>query len=123
YLEEAYGDQYFAIGTDLMKSTFQAKKGSSGERKEHTVKNHNDLVDAFREVKPNTFYVDFETASESDELSNIISSEQKMLNIGDDFQFWYTLLNMFYTIKMTPNEAYDGIILLKEATPTKVEAW
>ena len=86
----------------------------------YTVKNHNDLVDAFSEVEPNIFYVDFEKASESKELLDIITREQKMANIGDDFRSWYKLLKMFYTIEMTPNKAYDGIIIVKEATPTTV---
>lgn len=51
---------------------------------------------------------------------NIISRENKMANIGDDFRPWYKLLKMFYTIKMVPDEAYDGIIIVKKATPTKV---
>ena len=29
-------------------------------------------------------------------------------------------IKMFYTIEMIPNKAYDGIIILKEATPTDV---
>jgi erythromycin esterase len=120
YLDERYGEEYFAIGSDFIKSTFQSKNGS-GERKNFTVKNHNDLVDAFSEVESNTFFVDFENASESDELSDIISSEQKMANIGDDFRMWYKFLKMFYTIEMTPNEAYDGMIIVKEATPTSVK--
>lgn len=120
YLDERYGEEYFAIGSDFIKSKFQSKNGS-GERKNYTVKNHNDLVDAFSEVESNTFFVDFENASESDELSDIISSEQKMANIGDDFRMWYKFLKMFYTIEMTPNEAYDGMIIVKEATPTSVK--
>ena len=120
YLDERYGEEYFAIGSDFIKSKFQSKNGS-GERKNFTVKNHNDLVDSFSEVESNTFFVDFENASESDELSDIISSEQKMANIGDDFRMWYKFLKMFYTIEMTPNEAYDGIIIVKEATPTSVK--
>ena len=43
-----------------------------------------------------------------------------MANIGDDFRSWYKLLKMFYTIEMIPNEAYDSIIIVKEATPTTV---
>ncbi|WP_342578079.1 erythromycin esterase family protein [Psychrobacillus sp. FSL K6-2843] len=120
YLDERYGEEYFAIGSDFIKSKFQSKNGS-GERKNFTVKNHNDLVDSFSEVESNTFFVDFENASESDELSDIISSEQKMANIGDDFRMWYKFLKMFYTIEMTPNEAYDGMIIVKEATPTSVK--
>ena len=120
YLDELYGEEYFAIGTDFIISEFQAKNGGSGERQIHTLENHNDLVDAFSEVESNIFYVDFEKASESDELLDIISREQKMANIGDDFRMWYKFLKMFYTIEMTPNEAYDGIIIVKEATPTNV---
>ena len=86
YLDELYGDEYFAIGTDFISSEFQAKNGGSGERQIHTLENHNDLVDAFSEVESNIFYVDFEKASESDELLDIISREQKMSNIGDDFR-------------------------------------
>lgn len=120
YLDELYGEEYFAIGTDFISSEFQAKNGGSGERQIYTVENHNDLVDAFSEVESNIFYVDFEKASKSNELLDIISREQKMANIGDDFRKWYKTLKMFYTIKMTPNEAYDSLIIVKKATPTKV---
>lgn len=77
-------------------------------------------MDAFGEVEPNIFYVDFEKASESKELLDIIKSKQKVVNVGDDFRSWQKLLKMFYTIEMIPNKAYDGIIILKEATPTDV---
>lgn len=120
YLDELYGEKYFAIGTDFISSEFQAKNGGSGERQIHTLENHNDLVDAFSDVESNVFYVDFEKASKSDELLDIISREQKMANIGDDFRWWYKTLKTFYTIEMTPTEAYDSIIIVKEATPTNV---
>ena len=120
YLDELYGEEYFAIGTDFIQSEFQAKNGKSGERPNFTVKNHNDLVDAFSDVEPNIFYVDFEKASKSKELLEIMTEKQKMANIGDDFRSWYKFLKMFYTIEMTPNEAYDSVIIVKEATPTTV---
>lgn len=119
YLDEQYGEAYFAIGTDFVASKFQSKNGS-GERKNYKVKNNNELVDAFREVDSNIFFVDFEKASESEELADILSKEQKMANIGDDFRAWYKFLKMFYTIEMTPNEAYDAMIIVKKATPTEV---
>ena len=43
-----------------------------------------------------------------------------MVNVGDDFRSWQKLLKMFYTIEMIPNNAYDGIIILKETTPTDI---
>lgn len=120
YLDEIYGTKYFAIGTDLMKSEFQALNRGSDKRKNYKIKNNNGLVDAFSEVEPDIFYVDFEKASRSKELLDIIKSEQKMVNVGDDFRSWQKLVKMFYTIEMVPNKAYDGIIILKEATPTDV---
>ena len=119
YLNEYYKDQYFAIGTDFVTNTFQAPNGS-GERKEYTIEHHNALVDAFSDIHDNIFYVDFENASQSEELSNILTKEQRMGNIGDDFRPWYKLTKMLYTIKMTPADAYDGLIIVQEATPTKV---
>lgn len=120
YLEELYGDKYFAIGTDLINSEFQALNGGTGKRKIYKIKNHNDLVDAFSLIDSNIFYVDFEKANESKELSDIIKDKQKMVNVGDDFSSWQKLLKMFYTIEMIPNKAYDGVIILKETTPTDV---
>lgn len=120
YLDEIYGEAYFAIGTDFIDNTFQALNGSSGERENYTLEHHNDLVDAFQDVEENIFYVDFEKASASQKLKAILSTKQKMGNIGDDFRSWYKFAKMFYTIEMIPNEAYDGIIILKEATPTTV---
>lgn len=121
YLDELYEDEYFAIGTDFINSEFQAKNGGTGERQIHTLENRNDLVDAFSEVEDNVFYVDFERASKSDELKDIIASKQKMANVGDDFRGWYKLTKKFYTIEMTPNEAYNGIFIVKAATPTNVD--
>ncbi|XRD24941.1 erythromycin esterase family protein [Lysinibacillus fusiformis] len=119
YLNEHYKNQYFAIGTDFVTNTFQAPNGS-GERKEYTIEHHNALVDAFSDINDNILYVDFEKASQSEELSNILTKEQRMGNIGDDFRPWYKLTKMLYTIKMTPADAYDGLIIVQEATPTKV---
>ncbi|MFC7687058.1 erythromycin esterase family protein [Ureibacillus sp. GCM10028918] len=120
YLDELYGEKYFAIGTDFISSEFQAKNGGSGERQIYTLENHNDLVDAFNEVESNVFYVDFENASKSDELLDLMSRKQKMANIGDDFRWWYKTLKTFYTIEITPNEAYNSIIIVKVATPTNI---
>ncbi|WP_208589663.1 erythromycin esterase family protein [Gracilibacillus suaedae] len=121
YLDEKYGSQYYAIGTDFITSEFQSKKGNSKERDVYKITNHNELVDAFSDINQNMFYVDFEEASQSEALQSILSNEQQMANIGDQFSFWYKFASRFYTIKMTPIEAYDGIIIVKEAVPTEVK--
>lgn len=120
YLDEGFGSEYFAIGTDFVKSEFQALNRSSDERKKFSLENHNDLVDAFSKIERNIFYVDFQKAGRHEALSNIINKEQRMANIGDDFRSWYKLSRNFYTIKMVPGKAYDGIIIVKEAEATTV---
>jgi len=64
--------------------------------------------------------VDFEQAETNEDIDDIISSKQKMTNIGDDFRSWYKISKFFYTNKMVPNEAYDGLIIVDEATPTEI---
>jgi|SRR5699024_6207637 len=119
YLDETYGDSYFAIGTESIHNTFLADNGD-GEREAFTVKNNSPLMKAFDDVETDLFYVDFDQAAANKDLDNIISSKQKMTNIGDDFRSWYKFLKFFYTNKMVPNEAYDGLIIVDEATPTEI---
>lgn len=120
HLDEKYGDAYFAIGTESVRNTFLSDNGS-GERETYTVKNNSPLMKAFNEVEEDMFYVDFDRASEKDELAELISSKQKMTNVGDDFRSWYKYLPFFYTIKMVPDESFDGMIIVKEAHPTEVK--
>ncbi|WP_110930112.1 erythromycin esterase family protein [Paenibacillus bouchesdurhonensis] len=119
YLDEMYGNHYFAIGTDFINNTFQANNGAN-KRENHTINNSDPLVKAFSEVESNIFYVDFELAINSKEIAEIISQKQRMPNIGDDFSTWYKASKKLYTLEMVPNEAYDGMIIVKEATPTTV---
>lgn len=120
YLDEMYGDHYFAIGTDFINNTFQADNKGANKRENHTINNSDPFVKVFSEVESNIFYVDFELASNSKEVAEIISQKQRMPNIGDDFSTWYKSSKKLYTIEMVPNEAYDGMIIVKEATPTTV---
>ena len=71
-------------------------------------------------IDTNIVSVYFDADKQSNELETILSKNQIMGNIGDDFRPWYKLTQMLYTIKMTPEEAYDGLIVVQEATPTKI---
>lgn len=119
YLDETFGDSYFAIGTESARNTFLADNGD-GERETFSVKNNSLLTKAFGNVDADRFYVDFEQAETNEDIDDIISSKQKMTNIGDDFRSWYKISKFFYTNKMVPNEAYDGLIIVDEATPTEI---
>src|SRR5699024_7311644 len=107
------------IGTESARNMFIADNGV-GERETFTVKNHSSLTKEFGTVDADRIYVDFEQAETNEDLDDIISSKQKMKNIGDDFRSWYKISKFFYTNKMVPNEAYDGLIIVDEATPTEI---
>ena len=50
-----------------------------------------------------------------------LKNKVKMLNVGDSFESFQQYFSMFYTISMTPNESYDGIILIKDASQSKIK--
>jgi erythromycin esterase len=63
-------------------------------------------------------YLDIASALDNPALAPLLTSNQPMSNIGDSFASWYTFLPVFYTLQMTPSEAYDGLIFVRSATPT-----
>jgi erythromycin esterase len=121
-LQETFGDQYFAIGTDFYESTFNCKESGSGERKQFSVKNGNKLNSAFRNSGMDIAYLDIQTALENPALSKILTSNLWMSNIGDEFSGLYRFVKFFYALKMVPVEAYDAIIFVRSATPTTMLA-
>src|SRR5699024_386877 len=106
YLDETFGDSYFAIGTESARNTFLADNGD-GERETFTVKNNSPLTKAFGNVEADSFYVDFEQAEMNDDLDDIISSKQKMTNIGYYFCSWYKFLNFLYIINIMSHLEYN----------------
>lgn len=120
HLKDKYGSAYFAIGTDILNSTFSCYSNFKDERIEFTVTNKNPLTSKMQYVEQNTVYLDVKAAENSD-LNNIITGKVKMLNVGDSFESFQQYFSMFYTISMTPNESYDGIILIKDASPSKIK--
>lgn len=116
-LDETYGDAYYAIGTDFLESTFNAVT-STGKDQVMTVKNSNGLTAQFAGLKDNTYFMDFDTAIQNSQLQELLSSPQGMTNIGAEFNSWQKFIKSFYTLKMVPEEAYDGIVVLKRLTPS-----
>lgn len=117
-LAETLTDQYFAIGTDLYESQFTSAESGSKERKQFSVKNHNPLNQVFKNTGVDMAYLDIRRGMENSTLQSLLTTQQPMTNIGDDFNFLYQFIEPAYTIKMVPAKAYDGIIFVNKATPT-----
>lgn len=115
-LAEDLGDGYFTIGTDARITTFNSQTDDGFT--ETTAKNKNDLNALAADVEGTRYYLDFQKASSCDGWEKLLSGTQRItsLNVGS-----LTLLKMFYTTKIVPNETFDGMILYDQVGPTTVE--
>lgn len=121
-LADIYKKQYYAIGTDFGESTFNCRDIVTGERKEFSLKNNdtNKLITLFGNTGYEQGLLDISKADENPEYKELLASTIKMSNIGDEFCELYKLSPKYYTLNMVPSNAYDGIIFVKHATPTKM---
>ncbi|AGL02805.1 erythromycin esterase family protein [Desulfoscipio gibsoniae] len=112
-LADSYGDQYYAIGTDFYKSTFNTVT-STGKSKVMTVHHSNDLTRVFTGFNSNINFIDFASASQNPQIAKILQSTQSMGNIGAEFNDWQKISKMFYTLKMKPARAYNALIFVNK---------
>lgn len=116
-LADSYGDKYYAIGTDFLKSTFNAVT-SSGKAKVMTIQHSNTLTELFAGSNNNINFVDFAAAGKNPQIDKILHSTQTMGNIGAEFNDWQKISKLFYTLKMEPARAYNALIFVDTATPS-----
>lgn len=116
-LATSYGNAYYTIGTDFLESTFNVVN-SSGKDMIITLNNTNALTSQFENLEDNIYFMDFIEAKENNELKEILDTQIAMTNIGAEFNSWQKALKTFYTLKMIPSQAYDGIIVLQKMHPS-----
>jgi erythromycin esterase len=117
-LAKDYGKAYFAIGTDVLETTFNAVT-KSGKEKVITVKHKNVLTKQFAGLSSNINYLKFVKAEENSQLAQILNRRLAMVNIGAEFDSWQKISSFFYTLKIVPDRGFDGLIVLQNATPSQ----
>lgn len=118
HLADSYGEAYFAIGTDVLDTTFRVGAGSEGEQN-ISIRHSNALSAGFKDLPDNCYYLDMTNVEQDSELYDIVSNPQKMLCVGAEFASWQKISSAFYTLNMVPNQAYDAVIVLKKDLPSK----
>ncbi len=115
-LSETLGDQYFAIGTDAATTMFNSQ-GAEGFT-EKIVKNENDLNALAGQMEGNRYYIDLAKAAEDDSWHSILSEKQRIttLNVGS-----LTFLKVFCTLKLVPEDTFDGMVIFDQVSPTTVD--
>ena len=111
-LAEKYGDAYRVIGTDLHKGSLATGDGT-GEW-EVSLSNRTPLRGIFAGTREG--YLEFDSASAANR--ELLARPVRMASAGDGVQQWQAWVPQFSSVKMTPSEAYDALILVDRVTPT-----
>ena len=119
-LDDELGDNYYAIGTDFYKTKCNLPNGSSGHRTNQVFYSYDPLAKAAMQAKLDICWLDFSYASKSPELSKWISDYHYMGSLGEGYAFWMRLLPPSYRKFQQPDEIYDSMIFVAEATPTVI---
>ncbi|QTH44423.1 erythromycin esterase family protein [Cohnella sp. LGH] len=119
-LKEKYGDDYFAIGTEFYQSSFLANDQQSSKRQQYQVQNSGDtrLAVLLHHTKLDSLYLDLDAARNRQDLTSYLETKQPMSSIGDMFSDSLSANQAYYTQKMAPALAYNGILFVDTATPS-----
>jgi erythromycin esterase len=117
-LTQEYGNDYFSIGTDAINIRFNSQQNDGFAVME--VKNTNNLTMITDVIDSNYYYLDFAAVSDDDEWQSIISEKQKMTTLNVGISKWQQKISFFYTKKIIPSEAYNGVIIFRDVTPSNL---
>lgn len=121
-LAEKLGDGYFAIGTDFYKSVCNLPKPYTGERITHTFYSHDPLAKASKKCGFDASFLDFSKVSEGSSLMEYIANSVPMGSLGESYSILMNFVPRSYRVSRTPQEAYDAMIFVADATPIEIES-
>lgn len=112
-LGEELGQGYFSIGTDAAVTHFNSQMDVGF--KEMTVENENELNLLAKQTREGFYYLDFSEAEKESGWNEILSGKLRItsLNVGGVIN-----IKAFCTAKIVPGEAFDGMIIFDQVSPT-----
>lgn len=120
YLQEAYGDAYFAIGTDYY-ITDDNIRGKDGQRHVYHLCSDDKLAYQVKELSDSHYYLDFSKVSADSALGKVISGNVKMGSVGEQYSILFKFLKMCHQLYQVPQEKYDAMIYYYQVNP--IEVW
>ena len=66
-------------------------------------------------------YLDFDKIKKKKKIKEIINKNMLMGSLGEGYSFLNKILPNSYRIDDVPAELYDGMIIVKNATPTEIK--
>lgn len=119
YLAEEFGESYYAIGTDFYKTNCSI--ATKEARKDYKFCSDDPLAKAVGDMENNRYYLDFDEAQVSEELSSVLDSNIPTGSLGESYSFLMKFVKTSYQLRIPPAQLYDGMIFVYEATP--IEVW
>lgn len=120
-LAEKLGDGYFAIGTDFYQSVCNLPKPYTGERITHTFYSYDSLAKASKKCGLDVSFLDFSKVPEGSALTEYITNSISMGSLGESYSVLMNFVPRSYRVSRTPQEAYDAMIFVANATPIEIE--
>lgn len=111
---------WFTIyGTDAQETKFNSQK-DNGEFEVLEVSNSNDLNNQFFNADSGQYFIDFTSATSDEVWEQILGSEQSITTLNVSLSGMQKMLKSAYTVTITPQDTFDGMIVFQSVTPSTI---
>lgn len=118
-LKDEFGNGYYVIGSDYYESNCSFP-GNNG-REDHKLCSDDPLAYQVKFLANNECYLDFAKVDVKSEIGKMISENMTMGSLGEQYSAMMDVIPMYRAVTAVPNEMYDGMVFVYEATP--IEVW
>ncbi len=119
YLAEEFGESYYVIGTDFYKTNCSI--ATKEAREDYKFCSDDPIAKAVGDMEKNQYFLDFEEAQDSKELSTLLEGNMPTGSLGESYSFLMKFVKTSYQLRIPPAKLYDGMIFVYDATP--IEVW
>ncbi len=119
YLAKEFGDAYYVIGTDFYKTNCSI--ATKEARADYKFCSDDPIAKAVGDMENNQYFLSFDEARESEELSALLDSSMPTGSLGESYSFLMKFVKTSYQLRIPPSQLYDGMIFVYEVTP--IEVW
>jgi erythromycin esterase len=121
-LSQNFGNDYYAIGTDVWKLRDNIKTMGEAKRSLQSFVSGDPLAAQARFAAGQQYVLYFsELTEEESPVYSLVRKPMRMMQLGEGYSFLMRLLpDQTYRLKGIPNEHYDAMLFLYEAHPIEV---
>ena len=118
-LTEAFGDAYYVVGSDYYESDCSFP-GNNG-RVNHKLGSDDPLAYQVQFLDTNECYLDFDEVEKNSEIGKYVFNTMTMGSLGEEYSVMMEYLVNSREINAVPDQMYDGMVFVYEATP--IDVW